>query len=112
MKLCEALYIAFVIGRIGKVYRYNWKFNNGTKDKRIEDLFNGKCLIAHPSEEYNFIELTEKLKNKITRDAKRGISNKYGLDLTDEDVNAEDWIVDYLRNVSDRFPSKNKGVMK
>ena len=111
MKFNEALYFAFVIGHRGSVSRNNWQLYPEYKYQSID-------LTCHPSDENDYKDylhisnkpfcytvLDDKLKNNIQLALRnsRYAQNKYGLPITDEDLKAEDWVVNGLMYIGTRF---------
>lgn len=110
MKLTEALYIAFVIGHKGNVYRKEWRRNEKTKYKQIMqtahylDIYDDWFLSLQSSFSGNsYVKLTDELKDEICKDLHKKPMKDYGLGLFEDDMKAEDWAVSDLLYVSDRF---------
>ena len=110
MKLCEALYFAFVIGKRGTISRCSWG-NSKSIDECVhcsnEDDPH-RYLFLSDNINYNVV-LNDMLKDKIQR-AVRGvkvIDPSFGLPITKEDLRAEDWKVDDLMYIGSRFLEEN-----
>ena len=106
MKLNEALYFAFVIGKRGDIRRHSWEPNTyiseGVHCSNEDDpniyLFLGNNI------NYNVV-LNDALKDVIQASLRgwRLFDKSFGLPLSKEDIKAEDWQVDNLMYTGIRF---------
>lgn len=106
MKLNEALYFAFVIGKRGDVRRYNWDrgeyIHEGIHCSNEDD--HNIYLFVENNTNYN-VKLNDILKDSIQKSIRgvKVIDKSFGLPLTQEDIKAEDWVVDNLMYTGTRF---------
>ena len=106
MKLNEALYFAFVIGKRGDVRRYNWEkskyISEGVHCSNEDD--HNIYLFVGNNINYN-VKLNDALKDSIQVSLRgyKVLDKSFGLPLSQEDVKAEDWEVDNLMYTGTRF---------
>lgn len=107
MRFNEALYFAFVIGCRGDVQRVKWreskKYIYSTCHYSDENDRNDYLNLT--GESFSYVILDDNLKDRIQMALRerRFANDKYGLPISDEDLRAEDWVVNGLMYIGTRF---------
>lgn len=102
MKLTEALYIAFCVGKRGSVKRNSWEVEKNTRYVSIDAVCNpidetdDNLYLKMSNKRFSYIRLDDKFMNTIKDNLRKKPVFNYRLDITEEDVKADDWRVDNL----------------
>ena len=106
MKLNEALYFAFVIGKRGDVRRYTWEASEYIHEGVHCSNENDPNIYLFVGNNINYnVKLNDALKDSIQSSIRghKVLDKSFGLPLSQEDIKAEDWEVDNLMYVGTRF---------